>query len=1130
MFQLKNRPAGNCRRPVGASLVQVWPFLNASTWRRSSNRSQRSRLRSFLAVLMVVSAMQVRSAVSSLGAQPTVALPGASAVTDVNDSLNSTGTPCTANGDPGKPPGCIFGGRIQEFGVDPANSQILFAATEFGGLWKSTNGGASWAHVDSLPLTASNDVKFASSDPSLVIASGAADTSMNPSPQVWISRDGGDTWSRIGRTTDCGIQNTDAHAIAIAPGIPGSLIIFIADDCGILESSDSGSTWSHIDPAADRHEFIDVKVRQLRGGDLQLDTCGADGYLRSTDGGLTWSPKDTSPSAPLTNGHLPCYVSTAPQDPNTVFLTSQTNTSLGGQSYFESQLLESDAGGTPGTWTLLDMPTKLSNGDSRGPDVITRSAFGSNPNLFEVFYDTNEPVLHQTCSMTTAAGTNNSPRCQSGETNWSEFDGSINSVHGDSDSHDLAFDPTTGCVVLEASDGGAFAVTANGCTGNPTFVQSNTGLHALQESYGTVTGTVYPNHTDLYFGTQDNGMWATNDAGATWKRTAADMYFAVANHDGPPSAVLYGNCGCVRTDETLTGALPYTQPPGCFSTATDFGYQSYAVVTYNKVSGTSDPCDNPSPTYETYVTTNAGSAWSPMGPSFTTGPPYEIQAAGPPTSPTFYLHLGNTLEQLAGSMDASATLTPASSGLAEIANFAVNPSNPMQLYATDLGGPDPAMKLSTNAGASWTVDKALTSMVTQGGTRFFAPKVWPGTLVTAIGFDPNSNTIMVGTIDSGIFVSDDSGSTWTQVTGSTAIPRAVGFFFDEVNHTAYAGSAGRGEWRIDLTPRPSTITYTGDTTGNFHDAMTASGQLYDTANGPSSPIVGAKVTFAIGTQNCSSTTDQSGTASCSVTLNQTPGAYSVTAGYAGDAQHSASDTSSAFTITEEEDSVAYTGPTVILQGSSGVTLKGLLLEDGNNSAPISGRTLTLSLGSQHCTATTDANGTGSCALTFIGALGSQPLAASFAGDAYYLPSSDTGKAAIVFSFPSRGVFTLGDQTVSGATPTTTMTWWADTWNQMNSLSGGVAPPSFKGFANSVSLPTSTPSASCGSSWTSTTGNSPPPTRGVPSFMGVLVTSKVTKNGATDSGNTTHIVVVHVAPGYAPNPMNHGTGTIVAIYC
>jgi folate-dependent phosphoribosylglycinamide formyltransferase PurN len=57
-----------------------------------------------------------------------------------------------------------------------------------------------------------------------------------------------------------------------------------------------------------------------------------------------------------------------------------------------------------------------------------------------------------------------------------------------------------------------------------------------------------------------------------------------------------------------------------------------------------------------------------------------------------------------------------------------------------------------------------------------------------------------------------------------------------------------------------------------------------------------------------------------------------------------------------------------------------------------------------------------------------------------------------------------------------------------------------------------------------------PGTGVPSYMGVLVTSKVTKSGNGVAGNTVHIVVVKVAPGYSPNPMDHGTGTIVALYC
>jgi hypothetical protein len=215
-------------------------------------------------------------------------------------------------------------------------------------------------------------------------------------------------------------------------------------------------------------------------------------------------------------------------------------------------------------------------------------------------------------------------------------------------------------------------------------------------------------------------------------------------------------------------------------------------------------------------------------------------------------------------------------------------------------------------------------------------------------------------------------------------------------------------------------------------------------------------------------------------------------------------------------------------GGSGVTLQGKLLEDGLT--PIEGRTLTLSLGAQSCNGATNAAGVAECTLTFTGPLGSEPLVASFAGDAYYLPSEDRSKTAIVFAFPSRGAFVLGDSTVAAALPITPVVWWADDWSTENSLSGVFAPPAFKGFAATVALPTSTPPAPCAGPWTTRPGNSSAPPASVPSYMGVLVSSSVTKSGSTISGTTTHIVIVKTEPGYAPDPGHHGTGTIAATYC
>jgi hypothetical protein len=225
-----------------------------------------------------------------------------------------------------------------------------------------------------------------------------------------------------------------------------------------------------------------------------------------------------------------------------------------------------------------------------------------------------------------------------------------------------------------------------------------------------------------------------------------------------------------------------------------------------------------------------------------------------------------------------------------------------------------------------------------------------------------------------------------------------------------------------------------------------------------------------------------------------------------------------------QTTIAYDGPTTIAQGQP-VTLAAVL--KGDALIGLADRTVKLTLGSgtesQSCEGTTDVAGRATCTIASVSVgLGPQPLEADFAGDEVNAPSSDTSGSAIVFAFG--GAFVLGDQTVANGGPSTTVDWWGPIWARDNSLSGGSAPLSFKGFADP---PTPT---TCGDTWTTRPGNSSGPPAAVPSYMAVLVTSAVTKSGSTISGNTTGIVVVKTDPGYGPAPGHRGTGTVVAIVC
>jgi Pro-kumamolisin, activation domain len=359
-------------------------------------------------------------------------------------------------------------------------------------------------------------------------------------------------------------------------------------------------------------------------------------------------------------------------------------------------------------------------------------------------------------------------------------------------------------------------------------------------------------------------------------------------------------------------------------------------------------------------------------------------------------------------------------------------------------------------------------------------------------------------------------------------------------HVSFAGDppnylASSTDAAFTVKKEESALSYTGPLTSHYHDAFTASARLTDPDGG--APIGGKTVTFTLGVgDSCSAVTDVSGNAACSITPHQAS-SQPLLASFAGDTFYASSTDSKVFSITPEETTMTYTGPTVILAGASGATLTAKLVEDGANDndgdggspGPVPAETVTLSVGLQTCTGTTDPTGNVSCTIPSVSVpLGPETVGATFPGDASYQPSGDS-KTATVFAFPSKGAFTLGNLT-DAAAGTSKVTFWADQWWKLNSLSGGSAPASFKGFAATIGLPTTSPPTSCATNWTTGPGGSSAPPATIPDWMGVVVTKQVTKSGNTISGNSVGIVVVHVDPGYGPDPSQPGTGTIVATFC
>jgi hypothetical protein len=138
-------------------------------------------------------------------------------------------------------------------------------------------------------------------------------------------------------------------------------------------------------------------------------------------------------------------------------------------------------------------------------------------------------------------------------------------------------------------------------------------------------------------------------------------------------------------------------------------------------------------------------------------------------------------------------------------------------------------------------------------------------------------------------------------------------------------------------------------------------------------------------------------------------------------------------------------------------------------------------------------------------------------------TAEAKSTILIFATTSGGNFVIGDKDAALETP---VEFWGAQWWKLNELSGGSAPASFKGFANTPST-----APACGTKWSTDPGNSSgPPAAPLPEYIAVIVSSHITKSGPTISGNTPEVVVVKTNGGYAPNPGHAGTGTVVGVVC
>jgi hypothetical protein len=696
-------------------------------------------------------------------------------------------------------PNSASGGRVNQLAAHPTNAAIYFAASEWGGLFRTNDRGRNWNYVPGHRPQATWDVEFNPRNANVLVATSSFDGKTNSDAGINVSRDGGVTWavpaSARPAAGDCqrAVDRAEPAAYGIAFDPADSNDIYVGTSCGLAISTDNGATWDYVDPTPGDGGGLRVWDVIVHHGSI-IDICGDEGHFRSTDGGATFVAGSTTEPGGT------CSLAVSPDEANVLFLSVGT------------QIFESRDGGA--SW-----PTSFANSGPQGriPFVKVNDRSGR---AFDLWYGDTQLFRAACTTPTNTAST--AQRCPASGS-W------VNAQSGGHwDVGDIAFNPTAtvdACPVLFSNDGGVYfnQRTGSDCH-DPRWEQPTTSVTALWLWDMDGNARAAAGEEGVYMGQQDSGAFGTRDGGKAardWNSPACCDVFDV---EAEASRVVYTVCcfsagratRMFRDDDSMDGGAEIpTYPPGNLfgfqdlDTLTNYAANSYAVTTSNGV----------------YFTTNMGAGtitWQRLG----TGAPANAcgiysSRAGDGT-PVFYLRAGigacglggtGSLWRHSGATTTGNWVRIDRGGVSQFGAFGVDPSDANHIVANDLAGATPAMVRTTDGGANWTalpqLDQALSGggqfiiQVQQGATNNGYPQA---SLVAINPFD--RNMILAGGQDSGVFVSVNGGTNWNLLTDPHTnnalrphVSRPLYAHFERLGNARwnlYVGARGRGAWRIGL--------------------------------------------------------------------------------------------------------------------------------------------------------------------------------------------------------------------------------------------------------------------------------------------------------------------------------------------
>ena len=701
----------------------------------------------------------------------------------------------------------LDGGRVQSISVNPVNGDHIIVANQFGGLWKTENGGTNWFHLDNLSAVFAIDVAYASDGNTLITTLGR-DNRVDNGGGIWVSRDGGYTWEKPNTANPPADSRTpnriNAYGISYAPDETNH--IYVGTDYGIAVSEDNGGTWSHYmlentSPISDDRMQNSV-FSVLALPDKRAIALCRTGIYRTDNRGANWNNirrGDFTFFAPFNFKKI----DVSPLDNDKVFIL---------QNYSNLLLYEVNSA----RWTTIPLPT---GGEGRGPFVrVSRSS--ADKTSIDIWVGLGVMLLKIT------RGNINTIRSITAA-DWTMLQRPAG-LHDDSGYLGLDSDKRP---VLYGCDGGLFRPTNVEATLWTRAAVGDSGLNSYQitDLAGTNVGpsSLGRYRTSLYFSTQDNAIWASEDDGRTWPNSdCAEGFHVEVQKDARTDAevtVAYGRA-CLRnepfpnrlSDAHLVNqrAVPNMDVSG--ATLSNMS-QAFLISPGSWIRFRFPPGGNT----EIYVSQDNCLTWRRKAiVALASRGVFAI--SGPSSNPTIYAPFRGArtrpgggervglieLTDVYGSAvlnydDRDVIYLPDGGSLGLRATefdwqaiYGVDPTNSNYIIAPDVY--NQVTKVTRDGGYHWTTDENLTNAVTRGGQLLLYDADAYHMQVTHISFDPYyPNRILIGTREAGVILSEDRGNTWNTIPNSEIMLYVTGFFFKRDN-TVVVSTYGRGMWKIDF--------------------------------------------------------------------------------------------------------------------------------------------------------------------------------------------------------------------------------------------------------------------------------------------------------------------------------------------